>query len=300
MKVIIHSEAISQNIIGDSGDRPIYLYLPPSYATSKKSYPVVYYLDGYGASPEDLLERNRNKLDELFLSGKKEFILVGTDGINKTGGSYYVNSPISGKWEDYITGELVDYIDTNFRTIADRSSRAIAGCSMGGFGALNLSMRHPEVYSSVLAFCPALFVEQELEQVLASWNDRYDVLASYAQAFSPDTGNKEDFGNIIKASDIKEKNEVWKNWISGFSNWEQKLKHYLTLSHSLKSILIAYSWEDPYRWIPEGCSYLISQFREKNIPYTVDHYKGGHIVPEDAIEKYMIPFFNRNLNYEIE
>ena len=62
-----------------------------------------------------------------------EMILVVPNGSNVLHGSFYVNSPVTGYWEDFITRDVVDYIDLNYRTISRPDGRGIGGHSMGGF-----------------------------------------------------------------------------------------------------------------------------------------------------------------------
>jgi S-formylglutathione hydrolase FrmB len=236
-------------------------------------------------------------LDQQFKNSEKEFILVALDGNNNTGGSFYVNSPVIGNWEDYVTTEHVSYIEDKYRTIAESNSRGIAGYSMGGFGALYCSLRHPDIFSSTLVFCPGIFAENDLDAVMDSWKGWDDVKKCYAQAFSPDTTNTKDYGNILTDSDIEAKNSVWKNWMDGYSNWNTKVDDYLALNNPLKSIMITYSQEDYFKWIPGGCEYLNQILKDKNVNYSTDQFAGGHIVPDDAIEKYFVPFFGENLSY---
>src|SRR5215469_16326942 len=76
-------------------------------------------------------------------------IFVTPNAFTRYQGSFYSNSVTTGNWEDYIVHELVPYIDSHYRTIPERASRGLAGHSMGGYGAIRLAMKHPEVYSSV-------------------------------------------------------------------------------------------------------------------------------------------------------
>lgn len=297
VEVKIESNAIAKNIIEDNATRSIYVYLPPSYNSSKKNYPVVYFLHGYGDSTQSFMNDYQPKLDEAFKGGAQEFILVALDGNNKSGGSFYVNSPVMGNWEDYVVEEVVSYIDKNYRTIAKSDSRGLSGYSMGGFGALYLALRHPDVYNSSLVFCPGVFAEEDLGDVINSWVGWTDVNLSYAQAFSPDVNNKAEYGNILTDSDVKAQNKVWSDWMSGYSNWDQKLEDYLALNKPLKSIMINYSNGDSFSWIPSGCEYLMKLMDEKKISYSSNVFDGGHIVPQDAVEKYFVPFFGKNLTY---
>lgn len=297
VEVKIKSKAIAKNVIKENATRNIYVYLPPTYNSSQKNYPVVYFLHGYGDSTKSFMDSYQPNLDKAFQSGAQEFILVALDGNNKTGGSFYVNSPVIGNWEDFVVDEVVSYIDKNYRTIAKSDSRGLSGYSMGGFGALYLSLRHSDVYNSSLVFCPGVFAEEDLGVVLKSWTGWTDVNRSYAQAFSPDVKNTTDYGNILKDSDVKAKNKVWSDWMSGYSNWGQKIEDYLALNKPLKSIMITYSNADSFTWIPDGCTYLMKLMDEKKINFSSDVFDGGHIVPQNAVDKYFIPFFSKNLTY---
>jgi hypothetical protein len=70
------------------------------------------------------------------------------------GCSWYVNSPVTGNWEDFMIQELVPYMDANFKTLSNRDSRGIAGDFMGAYGAIRFGMRHPDVFGSVYGLHP--------------------------------------------------------------------------------------------------------------------------------------------------
>jgi enterochelin esterase-like enzyme len=79
----------------------------------------------------------------------REMILVMPNAFTAFQGSMYSSSVTTGDWETFVTGDLVSYIDTHYRTIADRRSRGLTGHSMGGYGTIRIGMRHPEIYSSI-------------------------------------------------------------------------------------------------------------------------------------------------------
>lgn len=145
---VITSQALAGNLLGDPVTRQFNVLLPPNYAASDKRYPVVYMLHGYGGGA-------RTHVADFFLSYQaalnkdavQEMIFVFPDGNNKLGGSFYANSPTIGDYETYITREIVDEVDATYRTLRDRTSRGITGCSMGGDGALYLALKYPDVFS---------------------------------------------------------------------------------------------------------------------------------------------------------
>lgn len=147
------------------------VYLPPSYDGTQRRFPVVYYLPGFGDQILLYTEVQfyqgfalKESLDRLIAQGRiSEMIVVIPNGLTPLGGSFYVNSPLNGAWEDFIVTDLVRYVDQSFRTLAGPTSRALAGHSMGGFGALNIAMRHPDVFAAVYAVAPGLAAPEDLK-----------------------------------------------------------------------------------------------------------------------------------------
>lgn len=147
VKEQITSQALANNLIGDPATRNFYVYLPAGYDTSDKRYPVVYALHGYSGNETEFIAMIP-ELEELTASGEvREMILVFPNADNKFGGSMYLSSPTIGDYESYIVRELVDHIDATYRTLPDRDSRGITGCSMGGDGTLHLALKYPDVFS---------------------------------------------------------------------------------------------------------------------------------------------------------
>lgn len=105
--------------------------------------PVIYLLHGYGGNAKTWINM-KPELKEI--TDRDNLIFVCPDG--KT--SWYWDSPKdpSYRYETFVSDELVNYVDTNYPTIKDRSSRAISGLSMGGHGAMWLSFRHTDVFGA--------------------------------------------------------------------------------------------------------------------------------------------------------
>jgi S-formylglutathione hydrolase FrmB len=129
--------------------------LPAEYGSSSKRYPVLYFLHGLFEDEQSWIERGgKDVLDSLRAQGKVgDFLVVLPDG----GKTFYINS-FDGRerYEDFFIQELVPAIDRKYRTTSNRGSRGISGSSMGGYGALHLSMRHPDVFGSAAAQSAAL------------------------------------------------------------------------------------------------------------------------------------------------
>ncbi|HET8696769.1 MAG TPA: alpha/beta hydrolase-fold protein, partial [Gammaproteobacteria bacterium] len=164
--VTVHGKALEGNLSGEPADREVSIYLPPSYDREKsRRYPVVILLHGYsinnkywvGGAPEGPAGIDvPGAMDRDVAAGKaREMILVMPNGDSKYNGSMYSSSVTSGDWESFIAEDLVAYVDSHYRTIARRSSRGLAGHSMGGYGTIRIGMKRPDVFSSlyVLSAC---------------------------------------------------------------------------------------------------------------------------------------------------
>jgi S-formylglutathione hydrolase len=151
--ITVHGKSLEGNLEGDSPDRDVFVYLPRSYATNRNQrFPVVYLLHGYGLTAERWmtftnLAENADK--DIAAGTMKEMILVSPDAFTKYNGSMYSASLTIGDWETFIAEDLVSYIDSHYRTIADRISRGLGGHSMGGYGTIRIGMKRPDVFSSL-------------------------------------------------------------------------------------------------------------------------------------------------------
>lgn len=150
----ISSLVLKDNPLGDPRRREIPVYLPPSYGTARgRRYPTLYYLPGFTGTARGALNVNAwkenlaERFDRLIAEGKsREAILVIADGFTAYGGSQYLNSTATGRYEDFVADEIVGFIDDKHATVRAPEGRAIFGKSSGGFGALTLAMRRPGVF----------------------------------------------------------------------------------------------------------------------------------------------------------
>lgn len=155
----LRSQSISRNKIGTDPSRKMLIYLPPGYDESAaRRYPVIYlFPNPFEESYRFAFDHKDAQalFDRAIAAGVIEkFILVAVDMNTQLGSSWYVNSPVTGNWEDFMVDELVPYIDANFRTLSNSDSRGIAGIFIGGYGAIRLAMWHPDVFGSVYAMHP--------------------------------------------------------------------------------------------------------------------------------------------------
>ena len=162
VRAVMHSRSLEHNRLGDSPDRSVFVYLPAAYLTEpQRRFPVAYLLHGVGDSNADWINGQYqgmvlpDVLDSLIATGTLQpLIVVMPDASNAYQGCFYTNSSVTGNWEDFVVHDLVDFVDTNYRTYPRPASRGLIGHSMGGYGALKLAMEHPEVFATVYALSP--------------------------------------------------------------------------------------------------------------------------------------------------
>jgi len=326
----IPAPSLSTNLLGEPAERTIYVYLPPSYNTSDKRYPVIYYLPGYGDSTMNGF-RLPQHMDALIEAGDvREMIVVVASGASKLGGSFYVNSPVTGNWEDYVVDDLVGYIDSHFRTLPQAASRGITGHSMGGFGALNIAMLHPDVFGGVYSMSPGLFDENGLaesqmfdsEILIRNFVEYESGLSavpleeakrkmlpspqqfalSYGFAFAPNPDRHPpyfDYPYTEVDGQLVRDDAIWQKWESGFGEIADEVARYKDNLLKLKGIVVDYGEFDEYGWIPKGCVYFGEQLTAVGIPVKVESYNGNHSNQlGQRISDFMLPCFSTILKFE--
>jgi S-formylglutathione hydrolase FrmB len=151
------SAVLADNPLGDPADRPLWIYLPPGYdEEADRRYPSVYVLQGYtGALP---MWANRSayratyaeNADALFARGDAPpCVVVFVDAWTAYGGSQFVDSPGTGRYQTYICDEIVPWVDARYRTLNAPEHRGVSGKSSGGFGAMIFGMLRPDLFGGL-------------------------------------------------------------------------------------------------------------------------------------------------------
>lgn len=131
------------------------IYLPPDYNNNTNRFPVIYSLHGMGGNENG----NCQTLGSVLQNGitANQFPPVIMVFVNGRGNTFYSDSKDGAvKCESSIIEELIPHIDATYRTKADRTQRAVEGISMGGFGALMLGFKHPDMFASIATYDAAL------------------------------------------------------------------------------------------------------------------------------------------------
>jgi S-formylglutathione hydrolase FrmB len=161
-RIQVHGTSLEGNLEGDSPERCVSVYLPPGYhASPDRRYPVVYILHGYTDDDQHWFGWAEHFVNvpaamekSLSVGTSQEMILVMPSAYTLYQGSMYSSSITTGDWETFVAEDLVAYIDSHYRTLARRESRGLAGHSMGGYGAIRIGMKRPDVFSADYVMSP--------------------------------------------------------------------------------------------------------------------------------------------------
>jgi S-formylglutathione hydrolase FrmB len=135
---------------------PYCIVLPPSFDADKaRTFPVLYFFHGLGDNEQFFVHSGAwNLLEDMRDKGALKDFLIATPDARST---FYINARDDKEhYEDFLLREFFPYVERHYRVAAGRANRAIAGISMGGYGALYLAFRHPQLFSSVSAHSAAL------------------------------------------------------------------------------------------------------------------------------------------------
>jgi S-formylglutathione hydrolase FrmB len=151
------SRILKGNPLGDPHVRRLALWLPPQYSEGRgRRFPVLYDLVGFTGSGlahvswkpfgDNVPERAARLIHERKMAPA---VIVFPDCFTALGGNQYVNSSAIGNYADYLTREIVPFVDREFRTLASREHRGCFGKSSGGYGAILHGMKYPQVWGAV-------------------------------------------------------------------------------------------------------------------------------------------------------
>lgn len=293
VRLTFESAAIKAARIPESGNAEIHVVLPASYETATtKRYPVVYALHGFGDGALSILNILRRPLTQAAAAGTcPEVILVAIEGGNSLGGSFYLNSPATGNWEDLVVRETVQLIDARFRTITEAGARMIAGYSMGGFGAWNIAIAHPDVFGSGWASCPGAWDDNGLVDTLRTWAPIYRV--AYGAALAPDFTLSAPYAGIPVLDGSEADRKLRSAWERGFGDSRRKVAEYAKMPAKLKGIRFEYGSYDSFGWIPRGTVHVANVMKEGGLPVEIQEHGVGHVVSDGMLREGLIPFASR-------
>ena len=169
-------------------DMPYRVILPAKYSTkSNERFPVIYLLHGLTGNYKNWVD----KTDVEQFGVGYDFVIVTPDGNN----GWYTDSVVApnDKFESYIVKELIPEIERDFRVVADRGHRMIAGLSMGGYGSIKFGLKYPDMFSMVGSFSGALGAASFTEK-----NAGVNIGRAIDQIFGPEGSETRSSNDIFK------------------------------------------------------------------------------------------------------
>ena len=304
----IHGASLEGNLEGDAVDRDVLVFLPPGYSKGSQRYPVVYALHGYSIGAEQWTHEIHvpQTIEGAFAQGAREMIVVLPDSKTAHNGSMYSSSVTTGDFERFITQDVVSYIDSHYRTIAERTSRGLAGHSMGGYGTTRIGMKHPEVFGALYIMSPCCLSARtpgekgpELEQAVAAMKGPSDSanlpfftraqLAS-AAAWSPDPKNPPLYLDLATKDGVPQP-EILAKWAANaplafVDQYVGNLRQYRAISMDVGD-------QDGLR---VDAGKLHDVLDEYGIFNTFQVYPGTHTsAVADRFQNHVMPFFSESL-----
>ena len=314
-RVKVHGKALEGNLMRESAEPEVSIYLPKSYnAERSRRYPVVYLLHGYTGTDLGYFGPTGRQLhviaERVFDAGAaKEMILVMPNCMNAYGGCMYSNSVTAGNWEGYVAEDLVAYVDSHYRTIAARASRGLAGHSMGGYGTLRIAMKRPDVFSAIYALSSCCLNEgtvrpprdgapsaaesiKSIEE--ARGNRGAQGTLARAAAWAPNPANPPLFLDLpTKGGEVQP--QVAVKWAA--NSPVAMLDQYVPNLKKYKAIAMDVGLQDNLITSNRVFEEALTRF---GLAHTFETYEGDHSnhIPQRLEEK-VLPFFSRQLSFEV-
>jgi len=224
MKQVPHGNVQQVYFYSKSTDthRRAFVYTPPTYGKDKKKYPVLYLQHGWGEDETAWSNQGYANLimDNLIAEGKIEpFIIVMTYGMTNDVKFGHINEFTAKEFETVLVDELIPYIDSNFRTQADKKHRAMAGLSMGGFETKLITLRRPEVFNYYGLLSGGTYAPGDIKDK----NQVASIFISCGSKENPDGVTKA--VNDLKAAGFKATSFVSPDTAHEFLTWRRSLYH---------------------------------------------------------------------------
>lgn len=306
-RISIDSEALRGNRLNDDHIRELSIYLPPNYDKSKQAYPVIYFLPAHARNHYYYVGWNQydetlpQRLDRLIDSGQMPPVIVALpDFWTRFGGAQFLDSPI-GNYETYFLNEILPAVDTQFRTLPSRDNRGLIGHSSGGYGALCLAMRHPNLFGAVSAKAPDVYWEftamgaisrlhgqmskyggfaEFIEQIPtihpkrgSFWEAIHTVM--YSMAYAPNPEHPLGFDPPIDMETGALVEEVWERWLQFDPLRMIEEKTQQQALRDLNYLFLEVGSFDEYN-LAVGARLLHRRWQELKIAHEYEEFPDGH------------------------
>ena len=305
----IHSTAVAGNLEGVSADRDVIVFLPPDYYKDKeRRYPVVYALHGFFIDADQWTHEIHvpQTIEGAFAQGSRPMIVVLPDSHTGYGGSMYSSSVTTGDFERFIAHNVVAYVDAHYRTLPYRVSRGLVGHSMGGYGAVRIGMKHPDVFGSLYVMSPCCLSPFDPKRIKPGAERPLETLKSpadasrlpwyllpqlaLAAAWSPDPKNPPLYLDLPYKGGVLQP-DVMAKWTANaplafIDQYVDNLRRY-------RAIAIDVGDQDDLRFDTLELHHILDAY---GIPNTFEMYHGTHTsAVAYRFQDHVLPFFSRTL-----
>ena len=305
-RIMVHGRALEGNLEGDSPDRPVVVYLPPSYARdTSRRYPVLYFLHGYTATAEAYVKSLAipDSIDRAIAAGAREMIVVVPDAFTKYSGSMFSNSPTTGFWETFVADDLTAYIDKRYRTIASKDSRGLAGHSMGGYGTMRIGMKQGHAFGALYAMSSCCLMNDPAAgrgapqgrgagqgAAQGRGGGMANALSAQAAAWAPNPKNPPEFFDVpTKDGEIQPL--VAAKWVA--NSPLVFVDQYVPSLRSMRAIALDVGDKDPFVTTNRQLADALTRL---DVQHTIEVYDGDHgNRVRERFEAHVLPFFSRHL-----
>jgi S-formylglutathione hydrolase FrmB len=308
-RLVVESELLAANPLGDPARRPLYVYRPPGVeADHPRPLPSVYMIQGYTGQLDAWFRRDAfeptviERIDGMFASGGcPDAIVVFVDAWTSFGGSQFLNSAATGRYQDYLCDEVVPFVDERYPTAPDRDRRGLTGKSSGGYGAMVVPMLRPDVFGALASHAgDALFETCYLPEfpnfaraLRDHFEGSFDVfferlaarehfdferfrpieLYGYAAAYSPDLERP---GKALLPVDLatgRLVEDVWAQWLE--KDPVRMAPRHGDALRSMRRVYLDAGRRDEY-YLDLGAQAFAAELDKLGVPHTLELFDGTH------------------------
>jgi enterochelin esterase family protein len=235
------------------------------------------------------------RMDKLIAAGTvRPMILIMPNCFTYYGGSQYINSSATGRYEDYLTQEIVPFIDEKYRTLPNRDSRAVMGKSSGGYGAMIMGIRHADIFGLVCStagdayfeYCypmdfakafriikgdPKGFMKKVWSNEKHGKDDHAAInTTGMAACYSPN-GTEIEMPFDLETGELRQ--DVWKRWLE--HDPVRLVEKHVDDLKSLKLLYIDAGSRDEFN-LDIGAKILSKKLTDLGVPHVHEEFDDGH------------------------
>jgi S-formylglutathione hydrolase FrmB len=309
-RLVVESELLAGNPLDDPAIRPLYVYRPPGVEPDHpRLLPSVYVIQGYTGQLDMWAARVPfeptifERLDAMFAAGDcPDAIVAFVDAWTSYGGSQFLNSTATGRYQDYICDEVVPFVDERYPTAPDRDRRGLTGKSSGGYGAMVVPMMRPDVFGALASHAgDALFeccygaifhevprklrndfegsYEVYFERLAEADHFDFERLAApieaygYAASYSPDPERP---GKALLPFEIETGrvvDEVWEQWLA--LDPVRMAPDHAEALRSMRRIYLDAGKSDEY-YLDLGATAFASELEKLGVEHSIELFDGKH------------------------